>query len=134
LTISIEHPAGTPLPAGPPDAAVAQPSGAAAVPPSAAAVLPSAGVAGAVQPSLAEAAARPFAVAAQPSSVAGRPSAAVAVPERSGLPVAAALPHALLPVAGLAAVQAAIEVSARSQRRALAAQRRRVAGLRPSRG
>jgi hypothetical protein len=123
LTISIEHPAGTFLPAGPPDAAVAQPSGAAAVPPYAAAERPCVAVAaapyvGVERPSLVEATAQPS------SAVAARPSAAAAVPERSGLPAVEALPHAPPPVAGLAAVQAAIEVLAQSQRRALAARRR----------
>ena len=57
------------------------------------------------------------------------PSAAVEVPEPRGLPAVAALPRAPRPAAGLAEVQAAIEVSEQSQRRALAARRRWVAAL-----
>jgi hypothetical protein len=94
-------------------------------PSSAVAARPYVGVVEVERPSLVEAMARPS------SAVAGRPSAAVEVPARRGLPaVVVALPHAPPVVAGLAAAQAAIEVSEQPQRRALAA-RRRVAGLRP---
>src|SRR6185295_16481149 len=106
-----------------PDAAVAQPSGA-VVPPCAVAAAPP--YVGVERPSLVEATARP-------SSAAERPSAAV-MPERRALPAVGALPRAPPMVAGLAAVQAAIEVSEQSQQRALAARRRRVAGQRPSPG
>ena len=63
--------------------------------------------------------AQPFSAVERPSWVAatGRPSAAV-VAERCGLLAVEALPHARLMVAGLAEVQAAIEVSEPSRRRA----------------
>jgi len=130
LTISTGHRARTSWPPPPaPGVAEARPSGAAEQPfgvaeqPSGAEV---------VQPSSVAATGRPSSAAARPSSAVARPSSAVEMAERPGPPVVEALPLVPRPAAARAEVQAAIEVSAQSQRTASAAQRRWVAALRPA--
>jgi len=123
LTISTEHRARTSWPPPPaPGVAEARPSGAAEQPFGVAA--PPSG-AEEVQPSS-------VAATGRPSSVAARPSSAVEMAERPGPPAVGALPLVPRPAAARAEVQAAIEVSAQSQRMASAAQRRWVAAPRPA--